>query len=117
MFLNSLHCGHCARYNPHVCVECAPGYCAARGSTPVAAISRFSISATFRPFPPAPVAAGIAIAQLPTAHAAPVPVVPVRPFPPGEKIELLSMGRFAAQLPAGATPFAVEQDASRLWST
>src|ERR1039458_7446630 len=80
IFRNSLHCGHCAKYNPQVCVECAPAYCAAIGSTPVATISRFSISATRSPFPPAPVAAGIAIAQLPTAHPLPVPIVPFNPL-------------------------------------
>src|SRR5579875_2729367 len=62
---NSLHCGHCARYMPQVWVECAPAYCAI-GSTPAAAISMFSITATFSPLPPDPVAAGIAMAQLPT---------------------------------------------------
>ena len=87
------------------------------GSAPVATISRFSISATRRPLPPVPVTAGIAMAQLPTAHAVPVPVVPLSPLPPGENIELLSSGRLTAQLPAGARPSAAVQDTSTLWST
>jgi len=33
------------------------------------------------------------MAQLPTDQPAPVPAVPLNPFPPGEKIELLSIGR------------------------
>ena len=84
------------------------------GSTPVATISRFSISATRNPLPPVPKAAGIAIAQLPTAHPAPVPTDPVSPLPPGEKIEFLSTSRLAPQLPAGARPSAAEHEISRL---
>ena len=114
IFRNSLDCGHCARYIPQVCVECAPVYDDANASVPTVAIFRFSISATRNPLPPLPVAACIAIAQLPTHHPAPVPTVPVNPFPPDEKIDPLSIGRLTAQLPAGASPFAVAHDTSSL---